>query len=352
MPDNDNIPASLTLAAGLSWRFLAVAAAVSVIALGIAKLAIIVLPLSAALLLATQLMPPIRWLKAHGWPNAVAAIVVLVTSLVVLATIGAALVPAVIAQRPQFMTGLQSVVATVSDWLATGQFGLPKDVVQRSLDQIGGQVGTNAGLILTSVFVGANGLLQVVFGAFLTLFLLFFFLIGGDAIWEWTVQLFPDRNEQTVRGAGARAWKALAGYVRGVAMVGLTEGVILGLVLWIAGVPVALPLAVLVFVGAAIPIAGLGFAGVLAALITLVTNGPGAGLIVLAIVLAVGQLEGPVIRPLFVGHAVSLHPIAVLLTVAAGAVVWGVAGAFLALPLTMLVVALAAELHGEAPPAA
>jgi predicted PurR-regulated permease PerM len=350
MDGDENVPASLRFAASLSWRFLLVASAVAVLALAAAKLALIVMPAAAALLLSTQLVPPVHWLRKHGWTSMIASLAVLLGGFVLVLAAGALIVPAVLEQRGELIAGLQNGVGKASDWLSSGRLGLPQDVVQRAIDRVGGELATNATTIVGGIFTEASALLDLVVGALLTLFLLFFCLHDGDNIWKWVVHLFAGRDQATVRAIGSRTWKALAAYVRGVAMVGCVEAILVGTALRIIGVPLVLPLAVITFFGALVPIAGLVFAGALAICIALVTKGPLAALITGIVVIALGQLEGPVLRPLLVGRSVPLHPVAILLTVTASALVWGIPGAFLALPLSVLLIVAASELLGGGRP--
>jgi putative heme transporter len=176
--------------------------------------------------------------------------------------------------------------------------------------------------------------LELLVGTLLALFLLFFFLKDGDRIWAWLVGLFPRRARADVDAIGHRNWAVLGGYLRGVAIVALVDAVLIGAALAALGIPFVLPLALLTFLGGFFPIIGANLAGFAAVMVALVSDGLLAALIVAAVVLVVQQLEGHLLQPLIVGRSVKLHPIAILLALTAGGVLWGIPGAFCAVPLT------------------
>jgi predicted PurR-regulated permease PerM len=163
--------------------------------------------------------------------------------------------------------------------------------------------------------------------------LTFFFVKDGRDLWSWVVCLFADHRRDALREVGDRAWAALAAYVQGVFLVATIDAVLIGLALLIVGVPMALPLIVLTFLAAFFPIVGAVLAGAAAVLVALVTKGVPAALVVGAVILVVQQLEGNVFYPIVVGRRLKLHAVAILLALTAGAVLAGVAGAFLAIPV-------------------
>lgn len=175
---------------------------------------------------------------------------------------------------------------------------------------------------------------EIVGGMVLALFLLFFFLYDGQRITTWALRLFPRSIKDDVREAGLRAGAALAAYMRATILVASIDGFFIGLTLVLLGVPLAVPLAVLTFLGAFVPLIGATVTGAVAVLVALVSNGVPTALLVLAAVLAVQQLEGNVLAPLILGKALSLHPVAIALVVAVGALLAGIAGAVVAVPLT------------------
>ncbi|MGH3001372.1 MAG: AI-2E family transporter [Gaiellaceae bacterium] len=196
-----------------------------------------------------------------------------------------------------------------------------------------------------TVLSGTMIAVELAVGTLLALFLLFFFLKDGDRIWAWVVRLFPGDARADVEAIGRRGWKVLGGYLRGVSIVALVDAVLIGGALAVLGVPFALPLALLTFLGGFLPIVGANLAGFAAAMVALVSDGLLTALVVAAVVLVVQQLEGHLLQPLIVGRSVRLHPVAILLAITAGGVLWGIPGAFLAVPLTAVSAAAASHLR-------
>jgi predicted PurR-regulated permease PerM len=173
---------------------------------------------------------------------------------------------------------------------------------------------------------------EIVTGAVLALFTLIFFLLGGRSIWHFVTQAIPARVRPRVREAGAAGFHSLIGYVRATFVVALVDTTGIGTGLAIMGVPLALPLASLVFLGAFIPLVGAVISGFLAVVVALLAKGLLYGLITLGLIIAVMQLEAHVLQPLVMGRAVSIHPLAVVLGISAGGVIAGIIGALLAVP--------------------
>jgi predicted PurR-regulated permease PerM len=236
-------------------------------------------------------------------------------------------------------------VERIGDWLVDGPLGLSERQVDRSIERGFDQLRANGGVFASGLLSGTVLLVELVAGVLLTLFLLFFFLKDGDRIWDWVVRLFPRRARGDVEAIGAQSWQMLGGYLRGVALVALVDAVLIGSGLAIVGVALVLPLAVLTFLAGFFPIVGANVAGFAAAMVALVSNGLTAALVVVGIVVLVQQLEGHLLQPLIVGRSVRLHPVAILLAIAGGAVLWGIAGAFLAVPLTAVCATAASHLR-------
>jgi predicted PurR-regulated permease PerM len=179
---------------------------------------------------------------------------------------------------------------------------------------------------LPSPSAGATMAVEIVSGAALALFVLFFLLLDGRRMWAWAVSWIPQQRHEQVDGAGRRAWAVLTGYVRSIVLVAFIDAIGIG-------VPLAASLTLIVFVGAFVPIVGAAVSGVLAVGVTLVTVGPVPALVLLAAVLLVQQLEGNVLQPWIMGRTLKLHPVVVVLAVTLGSVVGGVLGAVVAVPL-------------------
>jgi putative heme transporter len=345
----EGVPRTLRIAANIAWRLLLVGAALVVVAIVVARLRLVFLPVVAALFLATVLAPPTRELKEHGLPDAAAAIIVLLVSIATLVLLGWGIALPVTDEFGDLDTGVRDGVDRVGDWLVEGPLGLEQEQIDRWIDRAEAELRDQSGVIAGGVVTGTLLVVEVIAGGLLTLVLLFFFLKDGERMWAWGVALVPEERRGDVHEMGVRAWMTLSAYLRGVAAVGLIDAVFIGLALWLLGVPLVLPLAVLTFFGGFFPIVGATLAGFAAVMVALVSNGLVTALLVLGAVLLVQQLEGNLLQPVIVGRSVKLHPVVVLLALVAGGVVWGLIGAFIAVPLTAVVVSTASYLYGERP---
>src|SRR6266545_3062853 len=297
-------PGWLSRSAAVSWRLLVVAAAIGVVGFLLVYLRLVVLPVIVALFLSTLLAPPAGWLRARGWPPLAATWAVMGGAVLVIAGASAALAPQI---GPE--------IGTLRDRVTTGL-----DDVQRWLRT----------------------------GALLSLVLTFFFIKDGDRMGNWFANHAGARADD-VRAAGRRAFETLGAYLRGQATVGLIDGVFIGIGLAVVGVPLAVPLAFLVFLGAFLPIVGAFLSGLIAALVALVSKGLVAALIIVGITILVQQLEGHVLAPLVLGRAVKLHPAVILLALTGGGVVGGIIGAALAVPSVAVVTSVATYLRNRPP---
>ncbi len=341
-----DVPTWLGRLASWSWRVLVVGAAVYVLAVALARLRVVVLPAIVSLFLASLFIPPARWLMRRGWPRVLATFAVLLAGLLVLVGIGALIVPAVASELGDLGGKLSTAVEDGKEWLVTGPLELDQAQVdrfeQRARDELG-QLGGGGRWIS-----GATLAIEVVAGIFLMIPLVFFFVKDGDAMVRWGLDLLPASHRHDAAEIGRRIWAVLGGYLRGVAVTGLVDGAVIGIGLALLGVPLVLPLVVLTFFGAFFPVVGATAAGAVAALVALVTNGPGTALAVVALTIAVQQIEGDVIAPLALGRTLKLHPIAILLALTAGGVLAGLVGAFLAVPLAAIAASVIGYLRERA----
>jgi predicted PurR-regulated permease PerM len=330
---DESVPRSLRIAAGVAWRILVLVAFLVVLGLAVSRLRLVVLPLFLAVLAATVLMPPAGWLR-RWLPAGVAALVVLAGALVVVGGAAFAIAPTVSSEIEELDVSVSGGVDRVQEWLVEGPLDLSATRVDDLFDRAERELRSNAGTIASGALAGAVVALELLVGLLLALVLLFFLLKDGARIWSFLVSLFPPANQGDVDAMGRRAWRTLGGFLRGTAVVALVDAVFIGLAIWLTGVPLVVPLALLTFLGGFIPIIGAFAAGFAAVMVALVSEGFTAALIVFGAVLLVQQLEGNVLQPVLVGRTVQLHPVAVLLAVTTGGVLWGVFGALVAVPLT------------------
>lgn len=330
------VPRVLDRAAALSWRFLVVAAAVFVVVKALVELRIVVLPLIVALFASTVLVPPARWLRSHRWPPSLAAMAVMLLTLAMLVG-GSILFGTAVADE---FGGIGEVLEEGVDdfrvWLSEGPVGMTPEDVDRWASSIGDRLSGSSETVAQELVAAGTLLFEVVAGLILAFVITFFIVKDGTGFGPWITGSLPDRYGSDLAELGVRTWATLVGYLRGVAITGLVDALFIGLGLVILGVPLALPLAVLTFFGAFVPLVGATVGGALAALVALVTSGLPTALAVVALTVAVQQVESHILAPLVLGRAVRLHPVTILLALTAGVAVAGIVGAFLSVPLAAL----------------
>lgn len=319
--------------ATLSLRFLLIAAALVVLGWLAGALWVVLLPVLLGLLLATVLWPPVRLLRSRGVPAALAAIGVLLLALLILVGILGGLAPQVTSQSQELADQVSGGLQELQEALVGPPFNLGDEQIGEAVDDVIGELQKNAQNIATGVLSGAVAAGSLLLTGVLALVMCFFYLKDGPKFLPWTAGLVGPRAAPHVASVAQRSWVTLSGFIRAQAAVGLVDAVFIGIGLAVLGVPLALPLAVLVFFGAFIPIIGAFVTGALAALVALVTNGWVTALIVIGLVLVVQQLEGNVLQPILVGRTLDLHPALVILAVTAGGTLAGIVGAFLAVPV-------------------
>lgn len=344
----DAVPYPVRVSAAWSWRLLLIVAAtgVGVWLLGVLKT--IVVPVAVALLLAVLLTPVVTVLRRRlRFPRAAAAATALLGMIAVvgglLTLAGSSVAKGFAELGDQAALGIEKV----TEWLAVGPLQVSAEQLEQYLDQIQSSISTNSGGLVSGALSVTTTLGHVAAGAVIALFCTFFFLMDPRTIWSWVVGLFPVRARERAHQAARRGLVTLGAYTRTQILVASVDAVGIGVGAAILGIPLALPLAVLVFLGSFVPIVGAVLTGSIAVLVALVAQGPGAALIMLAIVLAVQQIEGHVLQPFLMGHAVSLHPVAVLLAVATGSLVAGIVGALFAVPVAAVVNTVVLYLHGH-----
>jgi predicted PurR-regulated permease PerM len=293
----------------------------------------VVWPLIVGLLLTTLTWPVTRFLRRHGWRPALAASVVTVLFLLVFLGVVALIAVPVASQSGELADGVVEGLQKLREWAAGPPLNIGDDQITKALDSAVARAQDGLGSMVTAVVTGVSTVVNGVITAVLALFLMFFFLKDGPRFLPWLARQLPGRLATDVPAVAARSWDTLGAFVRSQAVVGLLDDVLIGLGLWILGVPLVLPLAVLTFVSAFVPIVGALFAGFVAVLIALVSNGPTDALIVLAIIVVVQQLEGNVFQPMIQSRGLGLHAAVVLLAVTLGGSLAGIVGSLLAVPV-------------------
>jgi putative heme transporter len=331
--DDDEVPHGLRIAAAWSWRLLVLGALVVAIIYVLGRIRIVVVPLVIAMLLSALLSPVTRWLLRHRVPRSLAALLALVGGLLAVAGTLTLVVNQFIDGLPDLTKNASEGIDKIQNWLKTGPLHLSDRQIDSVVESAQQWVQEHSDTLTSGAVATATTAFEVLTGLILVLFSTFFFLRDGGRIWRFITRLVPVRARRQIADAGEASWLTLVAYVRATVLVAFIDAVGIGLAVFILGVPLAFPLAALVFLGAFIPIVGATLSGAVAVLIALVGNGPVTALIVLAAVIAVQQLEGHVLQPFIMGRAVAIHPLAVIVAIATGAVLAGIIGALVAVPL-------------------
>jgi putative heme transporter len=345
-------PRLLVAASEISWRLLVCLAAVVVVVFALTKIGFAVVPVVVALLLATLVVPPARWLHRHGVPHTLSSIIAFVGGVLALLGLVALVAGGIASEAGTLADQVRGGADELGGYVADLPLGLDEAEVQRQIDTIDDRVRENSASIRNGVISGAMAAGQFLGGLLIALVVLFFFVKDGARMWEWICRLFPEARRAALDELGEKSWTVLTAYVRGVVFVAFVDAVGIGLALLIVGVPLVLPLAVLTFVLAFVPIVGAIVAGFAAVLVALVSHGLVAALVILGAVVLVQQLESNVLYPWIVGRTVEVHPVVVLLAVTIGGLLYGVVGAALAVPIAVVGAAAIAtvqkhSMHGE-----
>jgi predicted PurR-regulated permease PerM len=330
-PD-ETVPASLRAAASWSWRLIVVVAGFYALLWAAAYVAVVVVPVIVALLLAALLQPGAAGLVKRGWPRSLAATTMLIVGLGVVAGIITLVVQQISAGFTDLAEQVSEGIGQVQEFIVR-TFPITQGQLENAVEEFQDALLDNRDTIATGAISTAATVGEVFTGIVLALFTLFFFLKDGRSLWLWLVGLFPREARAFVDEAARRSWRTLISYVRATVVVALVDAIGIGIGLAILGVPFVIPLSALVFLGAFIPIIGSFLAGSVAVLVALVSEGPITALIALAVVVGVMQLEGHVLQPLLLGRAVRVHPLAVVLAIAAGLLIAGIFGALIAVPI-------------------
>nr|MDT0660261.1 AI-2E family transporter [Micromonospora sp. DSM 115978] len=335
--DDADVPRGLRIAAAWSWRLLVIGAIGWALIRLIGTVRIVIIPLAIALLLAALLAPAVGWLLRARFPRSLATAVVLVTGLAAVIGTLTMVVNEFIKGVPELSANATEGIRQIQDWLREGPLHMSDNQLDRYIAQGEQWIDENTQALTTGALSTASTIFEVLTGALLVIFAVYFFLRDGGTIWRFLVRLLPVRARWRVDDAGKACWETLVAYVRATVLVAFIDAVGIGIFLIIFDIPFAFPLTALIFLGAFIPIVGATLSGAVAVLVALVDSGWVIALVILGVVIGVQQLEGNVLQPLIMGRAVALHPLAVLLAITAGVVLAGIVGALVAVPLIAVI---------------
>ncbi|MDO3637002.1 AI-2E family transporter [Mycolicibacterium arseniciresistens] len=319
-------------AAAWAWRLLILFAALLALLWLVKRLEVIFVPVALATIIAALLMPAVDFLDRRGAPRGGGVALVMLSGIAVVGGLLTFVVSQFIEGAPALVAEVTRSIDGVRGWLVDGPLHLSRDQIDNAGNAAIEALRDNQERLTTGALSTAGTITEILTGALLVLFTLIFLLHGGRNIFGFVTQIFPEDVRGRVRDAGRAGFHSLIGYIRATFLVALVDAVGIGAGLAIMGIPLALPLASLVFLGAFVPLIGAVITGFLAVIVALLAKGFVYALITLGLIIAVQQLEAHVLQPLVMGRAVSIHPLAVVLAIAGGAVLAGIVGALLAVP--------------------
>lgn len=346
---NDHVPLGIRVAASWSWRLIVIGALIYWLIRVVGGLTEVVIPVAIAVLITAGLKPIVDFFDKHLLPRSLAAVAALLLGI---AAIGG-LVTLVVWQ---IQTNINDLSQGVSDGLdkvrntLRDSFGVSSTQLDNALTTAQDYIRQNTDKITEGAVSTATTLAHVVTGLLVVLFSTFFFLKDGRYIWLWMIRvLVPKTYEDIADEAGLRAWGTLGGYVRATVLVAAIDAIFISFGVFVVGVPLAIPIGVLVFLFSFVPLFGATLSGLIAVLIALVFNGPVAAVIVLGVVLAVQQIEGHILQPFIMSRSVSVHPLAVVIGITTGITVAGIIGALVAVPIIAMANTVGTYLANEDP---
>ncbi|WP_424446805.1 AI-2E family transporter [Microbacterium sp. CH-015] len=331
------VPAGLQIAGSYAWRLLAIAAVAGVLVWLVIQFKILVVPLLVAILITALVWPFFTWLQRRGVPKWIAIATTVLGTLAVITALIWLVSWQISAQWSDVTTKASETVQGFRQFLIDGPLHLSTAQIDQLLDDGIAQLQEQAGALINGVLAFGSTLGHVAAGALLALFALLCLLADGPRIWSWTTRLFPRRARHAVDQAGRNGWQTLINYAKTQITVATIDAVGIGAGAFLLGVPLAIPIAVTVFLGSFVPVVGAIVTGALAVLIALLYNGLWVAVAMLAVVLIVQQVEGHVLQPLIMGAAVNVHPLAVIMAVAGGSMLAGIPGALFAVPIVAFI---------------
>ncbi len=331
--DDAEVPKGLRIAAAWAWRILVLGVLGYFLLQFVGMLNHVIVPLTIALLLTALLSPAVKALKRAKLPPSLATAVVVVGGIATVAGVLTLVITQFVSGLPDLVGNAREGVQKIQGWLRNGPLHISDAQLSAALNAVEDVVNRNRSGLTSGALSTAGATLDVLAGLFLVLFSTFFFLRDGGRIWRAVVSVLPRGARAPVAAAGEASWGTLVAYVRATVLVAFIDALGIGTAIAILRVPFAFPLAALVFLASFIPIVGATLSGAVAVLVALVARGPFVALILLGAVIAVQQLEGHVLQPLIMGRAVAIHPLAVIVAIAAGVVIAGIIGALVAVPL-------------------
>lgn len=327
------VPWGVRVAAEAGWRLLVLAGVIYVLMKVVSAMSLVIIAFSAGLLITAMLQPTVARLRRIGLAQGFATLITFILGFVIMGLVGWFVVWQVMENLDTLTDKVQDGIQELKSWALNGPFHVSEDQINDIAKNLSDWLGDNSKEVTSAGLEGVTVLVEFLSGALLAMFVTLFLLYDGRRIWNWTLKFVPAAAREGVAGAGPRAWATLTGYVRGTVIVALIDAVFIGVGLWFLDVPMAVPLAVFIFLFAFIPIVGAVISGALAVVVALVANGIFVALLALIVVLAVQQIESHILQPFILGRLVRVHPLGVVLAVTGGGLIAGIPGAVVSVPL-------------------
>jgi len=345
---SDGIPETLRTLSGITWRLLVLLAGVGVIVLGMGRIFPVVFALFFAMLV-TAWATPVMNLIHKILPKAISMILALLLIGSAILLILYVVISSSVAEGPKLVASITSGINEVEKWLQEGPLKLTDDRLSTLMSEAQSYGETAAKGVGESLLASMGSIGTLVIAGSVFIFGVIFFMLTPTRIWDWFVGWLPKSIEEPVNVSGGIAWGAISGYTRGIVIIALADATLVFIGLTILQVPLAPALAAIVFLGAFIPVIGAPIATFFAALVALAERGPVIALLVIVLTVIVGSFDGDVLQPLVMGKAVSLHPLAIILAIAAGSIALGIVGALIAVPIAGAAYGVAKYLTGRDP---
>lgn len=345
---DDGIPETLKTGAGITWRLLVLLAGLSVILIVMGRIFPVIFALFFAMLV-TAWTQPLMNTFAKVMPKVIAMILALMVITAAIVIILGIVITSSISEGPKLVESITTGFADIEAWMRTGPLHLSDDQINNFLKQAETFGGSIAKDLVGTAFSALGSVGTLIIAGSVFLFGVIFFLMSPVQIWNWLMSWVPKKARVRIDTSGHIAWDSISGYTRGIVIVAICDALLVFIGLLILQVPLAPALAAVVFLGAFIPVIGAPVATFFAAVVALAERGPIIALLVVALTVVVGSFDGDVLQPLVMGKAVNLHPLAIVIAIAAGSIALGIIGALIAVPIAGAIYGVAKYIAGRDP---
>ncbi len=333
----DDVSYGIQVAAWWSLCFLLILTALTTLGWLLSKVFLVTVTVTIAIMICALLEPSVSLLRRIGIPRSLAALVVFVLGVAAISWLTWYSISQIADAKDVLVNQVQDAAGTIRDWLVDGPLHVAPGQANKYTTNLGDTLADHQAEIASGVASQASSAVSILSGGVLCLFATLFMLLDNGSMWRWFVRLAPEHSRNHVRTAGVAAWRTLTAYMRSLVLLGGLNALAMVPVMWLAGLPLVAPLAVLLFLGSLVPLIGVIAAGIVVCLIALVTKGVATAIVMAVVLVLIVQLFGNLLNPIILGKAVDLHPLAILVTVTAGTLLAGAFGAFVAVPFVAVI---------------